>query len=551
MKKLLLLVLSVSLYSSPSGEKNIVGKVEIHREGKDTLIHHQGKKAVIEWDSFSIGKNEHTKFLQATKDSSVLNRVVGNNPSEIFGKLSSNGKVYLLNQNGILIGKDAIIDTRSFIASALNLSNQCFLEEENFSFEGKSDSSVVNLGKIIAEKEIFLIARVVENKGSLKATETVGLAGGEILLKEGSQNRVYIKPNTRGRVSNKGIIQSASIELQAAGGNTYSLAVNHEGLIDATKTEERNGRVLLKAETGTTKVSGKILAHKNVHILGEKVSIEKGCIDVSSEDKAGEILIGGDYQGNNPDIPNAKITYVDKESKLLSNGLENGDGGKVILWGDESTSFFGTAEAMGGEFAGDGGLVEVSSKMDLLYGGEVTAKAPFGKAGLILFDPSDITISAGPISGDAFTTPIYNPTAATNVILASAVASALGGGSDVTIRTSAGAGGTTSGNVTISSDIVWSTANIFTVEADRNITVTSKIENTNATTSATEVIILDANFLGSAASTGSFYGVNLTGAGAIIKTAGYSIGINGKGCIGGSTLKRGVYRKNRSSVETV
>ncbi|HEY8966788.1 MAG TPA: filamentous hemagglutinin N-terminal domain-containing protein, partial [Candidatus Methylacidiphilales bacterium] len=67
--------------------------------------------AVINWDSFSIGANNSVNFLQSGADSSVLNRVVGHNLSEIYGSLTSNGKVFLINQNGIFIGANATINT--------------------------------------------------------------------------------------------------------------------------------------------------------------------------------------------------------------------------------------------------------------------------------------------------------------------------------------------------------------------------------------------------------------------------------------------------------
>ncbi len=82
--------------------------------------------AIINWRAFSIGSNEITRFIQQSSASSVLNRVVGADPSVILGALQSNGRVFLINPNGILFGAGAQIDVAGLVASTLNLSNGDF-----------------------------------------------------------------------------------------------------------------------------------------------------------------------------------------------------------------------------------------------------------------------------------------------------------------------------------------------------------------------------------------------------------------------------------------
>ena len=83
--------------------------------------------AIINWGSFSIGVNELTRFLQQSASSAVLNRVIGQDPSAILGALQSNGKVFLLNPNGIVFGAGSQINVAGLVASTLNLSNEDFL----------------------------------------------------------------------------------------------------------------------------------------------------------------------------------------------------------------------------------------------------------------------------------------------------------------------------------------------------------------------------------------------------------------------------------------
>ena len=83
--------------------------------------------AIIDWNSFSIAQDEITRFIQQSSSSAVLNRVTGGNLSEILGDLQSNGRVFLINPNGLIMGDGAIIDTAGFIGSTLNISNDAFI----------------------------------------------------------------------------------------------------------------------------------------------------------------------------------------------------------------------------------------------------------------------------------------------------------------------------------------------------------------------------------------------------------------------------------------
>jgi filamentous hemagglutinin family protein len=87
--------------------------------------------SIINWQSFSIGANEITRFTQQSAASAVLNRVTGTagriDPSVILGALQSNGRVFLLNPSGIVFGAGAQVDVAGLVASSLNLSNADFL----------------------------------------------------------------------------------------------------------------------------------------------------------------------------------------------------------------------------------------------------------------------------------------------------------------------------------------------------------------------------------------------------------------------------------------
>jgi filamentous hemagglutinin family protein len=115
----------------------------------------------------------------------------------------------------------------------------------------------------------------------------------------------------------------------------------------------------------------------------------------SGDAAGGTILVGGDYQGANSEIINAKNTHVRSGALLEVNARVNGDGGKAIVWADNATYFAGNLQAKGGEQGGNGGFGETSGKRDLYFRGQVDLRAPRGKRGTLLLDPQDIVIQGG------------------------------------------------------------------------------------------------------------------------------------------------------------
>lgn len=153
---------------------------------------------------------------------------------------------------------------------------------------------------------------------------------------------------------------------------------------------------------GSIEVVGEAESAKGgkVQLLGEKVGMfESAKVDASGGAGGGEVLVGGDYLGKNPNVPNAKAVVLGSEAKIISDATSNGNGGRVILWSDEYTGFYGDISAQGGISGGDGGFVETSSKVNLQAFGSGNTYAPFGLPGEWLLDPTDVTITAATTSG--------------------------------------------------------------------------------------------------------------------------------------------------------
>jgi hypothetical protein len=153
------------------------------------------------------------------------------------------------------------------------------------------------------------------------------------------------------------------------------------------------------AASGTTAASGSAASDQSgkggrIEVTGQRVALTGAALDASGPAGGGTVLLGGDVRGANPAVPNASSTNVDAASTVRADALAKGDGGTVVLWSEQQTSFAGTTSARGGPSGGDGGLLEVSSKGGVGFSGAVDAAAPAGKAGSVLFDPKNIIIDS-------------------------------------------------------------------------------------------------------------------------------------------------------------
>ena len=109
------------IMAHPTGPEVSQGKANFAHPSHHRMEILTGNKTIINWKTFSIDPSEILQFIQPNAKSAVLNRVTSSEVSKIFGNLQSNGKVFLLNQNGILFGENAVIDTYAFVASTLYL----------------------------------------------------------------------------------------------------------------------------------------------------------------------------------------------------------------------------------------------------------------------------------------------------------------------------------------------------------------------------------------------------------------------------------------------
>ncbi|MEM6883581.1 MAG: hypothetical protein AAF571_01015 [Verrucomicrobiota bacterium] len=166
-------------------------------------------------------------------------------------------------------------------------------------------------------------------------------------------------------------------------------------------------------QAGTLSVNGQAIGTQGgeIEITGDQILLASGSeINASGQAGGGEVLVGGDYLGANPDVQNTQDTEMQSGSKIYANATADGDGGKVILWSDKDLRFHGDIEARGGASGGNGGFVETSGAETALTYGSVLADAPLGEAGTWLTDPAIDTID-----GPTAATIVASLNAGTNV----------------------------------------------------------------------------------------------------------------------------------------
>ena len=273
--------------ANPVGEQVVAGAAGFERVGGALTITQGTDRAVINWNSFSIGAGEITKFVQPNSSSAVLNRVItANNPSAIYGTLQANGQVYLINPAGIFIGPGGLVDTAGFVASTHDVGDKEFMAGGDLNFTGSSGASIINQGRIEAKQgDVFLVARQVSNEGQIMASDgTVGLVSGtEVCLHAIGPNNYKVRlidvandaavqktDNGIADVVNAGVIEAANAELESTG-NYLSLAIKNTGVIRATGViPNADGSVTLTGGEGDILNTGVVAAIQK-NIQGETV----------------------------------------------------------------------------------------------------------------------------------------------------------------------------------------------------------------------------------------------------------------------------------------
>ena len=332
----------------PTGASVAQGQVSISQTANTLTVNQTSNQAIVNWNSFDIGSSAKVNIVQPSANSIQLDRVTGNNASQIFGQLTSNGQVILVNPNGIVFGKDGSVSASSFTASTLGITDADFMSGNyNYSRNGAT-GQLINHGTIQTANGgyVALLGAKVTNSGKIIVPEgTAYLGAGETITVPISTSG-KIKLELTPAAINTAVINTAKGTIVAEGGQVYLQAaalndaaatavstVKNAGSIDVSGAQ--SGNVALLSDHGTIKVSGSITANStdannnggNI-VIGRDADtgILSATTDVSNATltaKAGFVETSGHYLASNGIKVSAYEWLLDPASVLISSNTSS------------------------------------------------------------------------------------------------------------------------------------------------------------------------------------------------------------------------------------
>lgn len=374
----------------------VSGQADITRTANAVTIKQNTQKLITHWTDFSVEAGKTVTFQQPSQNAVALNRVTGTALSTIAGTLASNGRVFLINPNGVLVTSGANVSLGSLVASTLDLNDNDFLSGA-YRFTGKSTNSVINKGRIAASTEasdayIVLIANELGNEGSLHAGPhgTAALAAGnDVTLQLGGPIQLRVQGDAaKAVINNSGsiIAPSGQVLLSASGNSSLkAVTINQSGILNASSvTQEPGGRVLLTATQGDTAISGTVLSDGTLE--GGELSIASSTVTLSGKLSA----VGassGEGRGGTVMVEAATTLNISKAASVLATGAA---GGWIALQSPDTVQSAGAVSAAAW-VPGQGGDVTVSAgkSLDVSAGNFVPAS---GHGGTLTFTAPSITL---------------------------------------------------------------------------------------------------------------------------------------------------------------
>jgi filamentous hemagglutinin family protein len=350
-------------------------------------------------------------LAQPSSSSKYVLYDIENDPTEIMGTLNANGRVYIFDKNGVLFGKDSVVNVGSIIASTGTVADEQIKLGTPHTFENVgTEGAIINEGHItVAEAGVAaFVAPSVINRGLIEAKvgKVITAAAEQVTVDLYGDNLLEIALDgalEKAVVKNEGIIKAEGgtvIMTASAAKNVVNNVINMDGIVDVSSVSMKGGKIILNGGSkGTVNVAGKMDAS----------GTEGGSVEVKGE----RIIATGETKANGGD-------------------------GSVKFVGNESLYF-------AGNIAANNGFVETSGARLGVHGA-----VNVGEEGEWLLDPTNINVVAGTGEGADF-----NPDDSANDssynIGVDFINGALNAGSNVTLSTNIA--GNKTGRITVGADI--------------------------------------------------------------------------------------------------
>lgn len=388
-------IASVNASVIPYNGKFVNGEGTISRPNKnEVLIQQNTAKGIIDWTSFNIGKGYSVKFKQPDSNSVTLNRVTGSASTNIVGNLTSNGKVFLVNPNGIMLRSGASINVGGLVATTKQINNNDFINDKFIFSSGTNENKqVVNQANIKTSKGGFVVLASdrVMNAGRITTPsgKTVLASAEKIVLQLDSSGLKNIAVD--GEVANAFVSNSSFIS--ATNGQVYLTAlgkdmlmntvINNNGIIEASGFSDVNPNISINGgSSGKISLSGQLIANNPtgnggvVNIDGKHIALEDfGSIDVSGKGNGGVVNIGS---------KKTSTLEIKPTSAIFASSITSGNGGNVKLSAEDKITLQGAIEAKGGSESGNGGNVIISNNGNLNNSSSINVQASNGQNGNVI-----------------------------------------------------------------------------------------------------------------------------------------------------------------------
>ena len=307
------------------------GNATATQTANQLTVNQTSQNAILNWQSFNIGSGSSVNFVQPNSTALAINNIFQGNPSQIFGSLTANGRIYLINQNGIMFGAGSQVNVGGLVASSLNITQNAITngiaqtiatgDQTTPSFVPFTDASgnPLTSGNVTVAQgaslqsnggQILLFAPNVTNQGTISTPngQTVLAAGTSVYLatsNDASVRGITVAVDGAGTVTN-GDATNATVtdptkligQIVASHGNVtlMGLAVNQNGLVSANTSVEENGTIMLIAANHTQ--GGTLTVGPNsVTEAGLDLSDTSVAVDATAQQKSAVTL-----QGANVDV---------------------------------------------------------------------------------------------------------------------------------------------------------------------------------------------------------------------------------------------------------
>jgi fibronectin-binding autotransporter adhesin len=390
----------------PTGGQVVAGQAAITQSGATMTINQGTQRTAIDWSTFNVGSQAQVNFVQPNSGAVALNRVLDGNPSQIFGRITANGQVFLSNPGGVYFAPGASVDVGGLVATTHRISLDDFMAGRIKFDRNGATGSILNEGELKAAigGYIALLAPEVRNQGVIIANlGTVALAAGETYELQFDGNNTLaslrVTPSTI-----KALVDNRSAVLAPGGLIIFSAqavdrvqagVINNSGRIEATGMQQRGGRIVLEA-SDQVELSGRIDASATddasqggeIRVQAAQITTTDAVLDTSGGQGGNIVLNAGAPAPDSPSAPQAapvpgKVA-LNGSTQLNSRG-RRGKGGTITLLGDDlalndttaldaSGATGGGTVLVGGDWQGSGSLHQATS-VTMAQGASIDASA--------------------------------------------------------------------------------------------------------------------------------------------------------------------------------